>query len=443
MNLKRKGWFGRYIRFRHDKPLPERLPSLGIKILEEVAVHNESDQAIYYFLEPTGILYGAPLRYPFPEADYPSERYYDRHDRALMTQLDAIMACLVAERHYLIEGIEEETDPLDAAADIVQEYYLNLPVQPDLKQRVIRKLSALKFRRQTDQQRFETAFRHRGVVAGNLFALRAPLANVFLFLDLYHCLLWQRKRLMEGAEGPDALNELYAEQMVQREALLKLIIATAYADRKMDSRDRNLVQRLLRASQLPAGKIGELQALADGGIALEEVEFPKMPWLIRRYFLGLAVMTTLLDRSVSDTEYALLARAVVRLELWRDELDQSRAAFESFLLSHGETLRWDKKMPHLFNLADDLRERVSIGLRRNLERIVNEVRETKELYELLMKSRNETLTPEEKRKVRDQLTDILKTIPAVAIFALPGGGLALPVLIKLLPFNLLPSSFED
>ncbi|MCZ6554239.1 MAG: LETM1 domain-containing protein, partial [SAR324 cluster bacterium] len=98
---------------------------------------------------------------------------------------------------------------------------------------------------------------------------------------------------------------------------------------------------------------------------------------------------------------------------------------------------------HLFNLADDLRERVSIGLWRNLERIVNEVRETKELYELLMKSRNETLTPEEKRKVRDQLTDIMKTIPAVAIFALPGGGLALPVLIKLLPFNLLPSSFED
>ncbi|MEE8555483.1 MAG: LETM1 domain-containing protein [bacterium] len=41
------------------------------------------------------------------------------------------------------------------------------------------------------------------------------------------------------------------------------------------------------------------------------------------------------------------------------------------------------------------------------------------------------------------MTDILKTIPAVAIFALPGGGLALPVLIKLLPFNLLPSSFED
>jgi ABC-type proline/glycine betaine transport system permease subunit len=53
------------------------------------------------------------------------------------------------------------------------------------------------------------------------------------------------------------------------------------------------------------------------------------------------------------------------------------------------------------------------------------------------------LTPEEKRKVRLQLLDILKTIPALAIFALPGGSLVLPVLIRLLPFNLLPSAFEE
>ncbi|MBI3992965.1 MAG: hypothetical protein HY342_06805, partial [Candidatus Lambdaproteobacteria bacterium] len=49
----------------------------------------------------------------------------------------------------------------------------------------------------------------------------------------------------------------------------------------------------------------------------------------------------------------------------------------------------------------------------------------------------------ERRKVNDQMLDILKTIPALAIFALPGGGLMLPILIRLLPFNLLPSSFED
>ena len=45
--------------------------------------------------------------------------------------------------------------------------------------------------------------------------------------------------------------------------------------------------------------------------------------------------------------------------------------------------------------------------------------------------------------MREQLLDLAKTIPALAIFAAPGGMLLLPILLKLLPFNLLPSSFVD
>jgi len=74
---------------------------------------------------------------------------------------------------------------------------------------------------------------------------------------------------------------------------------------------------------------------------------------------------------------------------------------------------------------------------------MNEVRETHELYALLMKATRHALSAEEKRKVRNQLYDIMKTIPALAIFALPAGGVILPILIRLLPFNLLPSSFDD
>ena len=45
--------------------------------------------------------------------------------------------------------------------------------------------------------------------------------------------------------------------------------------------------------------------------------------------------------------------------------------------------------------------------------------------------------------MQEQLIDVAKSIPALAIFALPGGGILLPVLIKVLPFNILPSSFQD
>ena len=70
--------------------------------------------------------------------------------------------------------------------------------------------------------------------------------------------------------------------------------------------------------------------------------------------------------------------------------------------------------------------------------------ESKELVELLRKSLNEDLSPEEKAKVREQTLDLLKTIPSLAIFALPGGAIALPILLKILPEEILiPSSFRN
>ena len=52
------------------------------------------------------------------------------------------------------------------------------------------------------------------------------------------------------------------------------------------------------------------------------------------------------------------------------------------------------------------------------------------------------LTAEERGKVRAQLIDLAKAVPALAIFAAPGGMLLLPLLAKLLPFNLLPSAWD-
>ena len=93
--------------------------------------------------------------------------------------------------------------------------------------------------------------------------------------------------------------------------------------------------------------------------------------------------------------------------------------------------------------ADTAVERVSTAVTDNLGALVTEIRETGELGVLLAKaSAGQRLTAEEKRKVRAQLVDLAKAVPALAIFAAPGGAILLPVLAKLLPFNLLPSAWE-
>ena len=78
-----------------------------------------------------------------------------------------------------------------------------------------------------------------------------------------------------------------------------------------------------------------------------------------------------------------------------------------------------------------------------MRKILQEIRETGELAKLLGAASIRDLTPDESEKVRAQLLDVCKTVPALAIFLLPGGGILLPVLIKLLPFNILPTAFGD
>jgi hypothetical protein len=93
--------------------------------------------------------------------------------------------------------------------------------------------------------------------------------------------------------------------------------------------------------------------------------------------------------------------------------------------------------------ADQIVERVSSAVTGNLEAITTEIRQTGELGALLAKAAaGTTLTAEDRKKVRSQLVDLAKAVPALAIFAAPGGILLLPLLAKLLPFNLMPSAWN-
>ena len=70
----------------------------------------------------------------------------------------------------------------------------------------------------------------------------------------------------------------------------------------------------------------------------------------------------------------------------------------------------------------------------NKEALLMEVLSIKGLMHLLMKTRNtdEQWTREEKKEIKRHLRNIAKIIPAVALFALPGGSLLLPVLAEAL-----------
>ncbi|MGB1041829.1 MAG: LETM1 domain-containing protein [Tenacibaculum sp.] len=88
--------------------------------------------------------------------------------------------------------------------------------------------------------------------------------------------------------------------------------------------------------------------------------------------------------------------------------------------------------------VDEIKE----ALQKNKKRLAKELTESKELVFLIKKSMTTSLTKDEKEKIKEQLLDICKAVPAFTVFMLPGGALLLPLLIKLIP-DILPSAFRE
>lgn len=84
---------------------------------------------------------------------------------------------------------------------------------------------------------------------------------------------------------------------------------------------------------------------------------------------------------------------------------------------------------------------LKVLLAKNKKRLQLEITESKEVLFLLGESTKRKLTKDEQKRIQNQLLDIFKTIPSLAIFMLPGGSILLPLAIKYIP-GLLPSAFN-
>ncbi|MBC8519308.1 MAG: hypothetical protein H8D24_02740 [Gammaproteobacteria bacterium] len=73
-----------------------------------------------------------------------------------------------------------------------------------------------------------------------------------------------------------------------------------------------------------------------------------------------------------------------------------------------------------------------------------EIQQTGVMLTTLRKiSLGQDTTAEERQEALEQAKDLARTVPAFGIFMLPGGALLLPLVAKVVPWRMLPSSFES
>lgn len=165
---------------------------------------------------------------------------------------------------------------------------------------------------------------------------------------------------------------------------------------------------------------------------------------LRRFALTQVLLAALVDRHFEAGEVVFVERLASVTGIDAGQLAQLEVEVDDFYRRHKDALAALRLAETPEGLPHALTTRLEAAVVDNLDRLMQEIRKTGELAELLAKGAGGSeLTVAEKAKVRAQLLDLAKTIPALAIFAAPGGMLLLPILLKLLPFNLLPSSFVD
>jgi len=176
---------------------------------------------------------------------------------------------------------------------------------------------------------------------------------------------------------------------------------------------------------------------------LSEVNFSFIKSKLEKlYILDMMCMTLYSDEEIDDNEKSFILQLTARLEIKELEVEKSITFLYNFVKENRSEIYYFNISNPVKYFYDKTYRSVSILIHRNRKRILQELNESKELMHLLVLSSYRELNPGEKKKVKRQLIDIFKTIPSLTIFALPGGTLLLPIIIKLIP-TILPSAFNE
>ncbi|MDT0295665.1 LETM1-related biofilm-associated protein [Mesonia ostreae] len=165
--------------------------------------------------------------------------------------------------------------------------------------------------------------------------------------------------------------------------------------------------------------------------------------LLEKYYLiDLACVTVYNDEKIEKEEAEFIKKLGIQLGLEGNSVDISLVEMRSFFTEFKNQITYFQSSNALNNLYKNSNRMVKLLVLRNKNRLIRELLESKELVVLLSKSTHKNLTEEERVKVKNQLLDICKSIPSLAIFIMPGGSVLLPILIKFIP-QLLPSAFNE
>lgn len=284
-------------------------------------------------------------------------------------------------------------------------------------------------------QSIEEILAHRIQVKSTFFGANYwlnHLSNAFIFLDvvLYRAFL-------EG--NIQSFSRHYADYA---SSLMNGMIYAAYTDDNAEDKEQRVLWHFLASTELEKSKKLRFENRILTGVTLRVLKKEHVvDKLLSKFTLELGLFLIQGTHQPNEEEQKKLASLGQALDLSSTEIQESIEMCNAYMLQNQNEIlvfQSETETGYVFKAFSKRWIRI---LGRNKDKLVQEMRESKELMSLIQKSTKEELSAEEKEQVRTQFLDLIKTMPSLALFLLPGGSLLLPLILKLVP-ELMPSAFK-
>lgn len=412
MNPGKNGWLSEYLALRKNV-FKDYQSSI------KKAAHPEF--ALYRIIQPTGLMYGqAVSALDFPEAEKWAEK-----DRMKVLLAENLIGSSILFYSKPINSEEELDAVIHQTIESIGKFYNH--VFPELASSGSSWFGKKKSNEEITEQILEKRVEKSKSIAGNFWV--NFFYNSLLFLDIYIFGQWIH------TQGDKMVSDFFKFQREElRFSAVKIITSAAHANKTLEFEERKLLEYFLQSAGLSTEKKKEAREIFERGLEIEGLELPtNNSWILRKFFLEMAILTIWSDKQVEDEELEFLNRLAKHLSFNSDDLENSLIALEGFVLQHWDELGELQNKKAFQQVSDQFVKRISRILESNKLKLLKEAKDNTQLVHLFKKGQSGDLTSEEKLQTRDAILSLLKTIPNFTIIALPQRFLSLPVLLKILP----------
>lgn len=414
-----KGWLKEYLEFRKD-------------LLKNITSRKSShpEHSLYRIIQPTGIMYGQSIG----AVNIPDIDNWDGKDKMKILLAESLVCSSLLFNDEPVHTPGEVSDRIMNAVENIGNFYNNIfpEMATPSKNLFGKKKTPIEVAEKIIEKRIELTSDMEGNFWSNFFH------NSLLFLDVYIFGQW----IHTNADRIVADFFRY-ERDELRFSVVKVIALAAHANKQIAFEERHLFDLFLQSTGLTGEKKKEAMRIFEAGISIEELNLPaENSWILKKFFLEMAILTLWADRKIEDAELEFLQSFVRYLSFSEDDLENSMIAVEGFVLEHWNHLEHLQDKQDFQQVSDQFIKRVAKIAEKNKGRLSREIRASDEVLALIRKARSNELSQVEKDRMRVELIHILKTIPTFVIVSLPQRFLTLPILLQILPKNLFSEGLD-